>query len=218
MAIFLPEYKVAYMAVPKAGCSSVKAALAHLDSRVTIPPAEDITVMTWHKIYPTTRFRQRRWNRFTDFYRFTVVRDPARRMMSVYTNRVVHFRDLHSSWKMQTDPNYDHLSKDPDPDFFFQNLRDYMKAASVIKHHCLGTQLFIGPHPLQYDRVYRTEDMGELAHDLSRIVGKPVEMPRENSSDIKLSLGDLAPKTIDAIRPMLDEEYAHLSDYFENPL
>ena len=217
MVIAVPAHKIAYMALPKAGCSSVKSALAHLDPAVTIPPEDEITVMTWHTIYPTSRFRQSRWDRHADFWRFTVVRDPVRRMMSVYTNRVVQFQDLHNSRKLRTRPEYAHLVTDPDPDFFFQHIRDYMRAASIIKHHCLGAELFIGPRPLQYDRVYKTEEIGHLARDLSERTGQPVEMPRENSSEMKLTLDDLAPGTIDVIRPLLEAEYTHLSDFFENP-
>ncbi len=218
LAIAIPAYKIAYMAVPKAGCSSVKAALAHLDPGVTIPPEDEITVMTWHAIYPTVRYRRRAWHNLSDHWRFTVVRDPVRRMLSVYTNRVVQLRDLHMSRKLRDRPEFAHLSRDPDPDYFFQHLPEYMKGSSVIKHHCLGTKLFIGPRPLQYDRVYKTEEMGQLARDLSDRTGQPVEMRRENPSEMKLTLDDLAPQTIDAIRPLLEMEYRHLSDYFENPL
>jgi hypothetical protein len=218
LVIAVPTYKIAYSAVPKAGCSSVKAALAYLDPSVVIPPKGEITVMTWHGIYPTTRFLQKEWDRHSDYWRFTVVRDPIRRLMSVYTNRVVQLQELKNSRKLRDRPEFSHLSTTPDPDFFFQNIRDYMRAASVIKHHCLGTSLFIGPRPLQYDRIYKTEEMNQLALDLAERTGQPVQMPRENTSTMKLRLGDLAPKTIDALRPMLDAEYKHLSEFFENPL
>jgi len=217
MVIAVEAHRIAYMALPKAGCSSVKAALAQVDPAVTLPPEEEIDVMTWHAIYPTSRFRPHRWKRFgPDWWRFCVVRDPARRLMSCYTDRVVDKRDLHKSRKLRR--GRVDLPQDPDPDFFFRNLRAYAEASSSIKHHCLGAWHFVGPRPLDYDRVYKTEEMGQLAADLSERVGQPVEMTRENRSSVTLALGDLAPATRDALRPFLAREYEHLSDFYENPL
>lgn len=217
MVIAVEAHKIAYMAVPKAGCTTVKAALARIDPTVTIPPEDEINVNTWHAIYPTRRFRPFRWEQYEDYWRFCVVRDPAKRLMSCYTNRVVHFRELHNSRKLRR-PQFAHLSKDPDPDFFFQHLKEYMTASSVIKHHALGIDLFIGPLPLKYDRVYRTEEMDQLGKDLSQRTGQAVEMKRENSSDMKLDVMDLKPETRDSLRERLDKQYAHLSDYYQNPL
>ena len=216
MVITVEAHKIAYMALPKAGCSSVKAALAHLDPDVTLPPEDRIDVNTWHAIYPTRRFRPHRWKQYADYWRFAVVRDPVKRLMSVYTNRVVEFKDLHNCRNILR--GHVDLPKDPDPDFFFTHLRAYCDASSVIKHHCLGAELFLGPKPLKYDRVYRTEELAELPHDLARITGTTVDLPRENSSDQRLALDDLKYGTVRAIRGFLNDEYAYLSGYYDNPL
>lgn len=217
MVIAVEAHRIAYMALPKAGCSSVKAALARLDPAVTLPPESEIDLMTWHAVYPTARFRPHRWKQFgPDWWRFCVVRDPARRLMSCYTDRVVDKRDLHNSRKLRR--GRIDLPRDPDPDFFFQNLRAYAEASSSIKHHCLGAWLFLGPKPLAYDRIYKTEELGRLAADLSDRTGQPVAMPRENRSSLALRLDDLAPATRDALRPFLAREYAYLSEFYENPL
>ena len=204
------------MAVPKAACTSVKAALARLDPEVTIPPEKDITVFTWHGIYPTRRFRPHRWEEYEGWWRFTVVRDPAKRLMSVYTNRIAQMNELKNSRKLR-DGRFD-LPTDPDPDFFFQNLEAYKQASSMIKHHALGAWLFTGRKPLKYDRVYRIEDLADLAADLTERTGQKVEFPRKNKSAMALQLSDLKPGTIDSLRPFLNREYDHLSDYYENPL
>ncbi|MDU8913113.1 sulfotransferase family 2 domain-containing protein [Aestuariicoccus sp. MJ-SS9] len=218
MVIAIDAHKIAYMAVPKAGCSSVKRALAHIDPSVTLPPEAERDVYTWHAIYPTKRFRPQRWQAFEDddWFRFTVVRDPVRRLMSCYVNRVVELKELHNCRKIlrgRVD-----LPKDPDPDFFFQNLKAYREASSSIKHHALGSWLFTGPDLTRYSRVYKVEEMDELARKLTEISGQPVEMPRENKSSFKLTLDDLKPRTFAAILPHLDREYAHLSGYYDNPL
>ena len=222
MVIAVDAHKIAYMALPKAGCSSVKAALARVDPAVTLPPEDEIDTNTWHHIYPTTRFRPHRWEPYEkpDWWRFCVVRDPFKRLMACYTNRVVQMGELKNSIKIRDGREFlpKNLVTDPDPDFFFQNLEAYKLGSSTIKHHALGAWLFIGPKPLRYNRVYRVEEMGELARDLSERVGEKVEMPHENSSEKRLTLDDLKPETIDSLRPFLTQEYEHLSDYYQNPL
>jgi len=216
MVIAVPEYRLAYAAVPKAGCSSVKAMLAQVDPNVALPPLEKTTNRTWHALYPTQRYRKWRWKQYRSDFFFTVIRDPVKRLMSVYTNRVVQKRELFKSRNIKS--GHLGLPADPDPDFFFQNLREYMQAAAVIKHHALPTWMFTGRDLAFYDCVFRTDEMNELAHELSERTGSLVESMRANSSEQRLEFDDLASETRDALRPVLIEEYVHLRGYFDNPM
>jgi hypothetical protein len=216
MVIAVTSHKLAYMALPKAACTSVKEALARLDPSVLIPREDRIDAQTWHLIYPTRRFRAHRWNALSDHWRFCVVHDPARRLMSVYTNRVVHFRDLHNSRKLRFGTSA--LPTDPDPDTFFRNLAAYAHESSSIKHHAAGAWLFLGPELEGYDRIYRTEELADLAWDLSLLTRQKVQIPHRNRSEERLGLEDLAGETIDAIRPFLEREYDYMGRFFQNPL
>lgn len=216
MVISVQEYKIAYMALPMAACSSVKATLAKIDPDVTVPPADETTPDTWHSIYPTRRFNSQRWETYTDFWRFCVVRDPAKRLMSCFTNHVVQLQILHNSRKIQSG-RFD-LPTDPDPDFFFQNLTRYRKASSAINHHSIGSFHFLGQAPLDFDRVYKIEDLSVLASDLSRKTGQYIEIEHENRSSSKLDVEDLLPQSKDALRPFFEQEYTNLSGYYENPI
>lgn len=216
MAISLALHKLAYMALPKAACSSVKEALARLDPTVTIPREDRIDAQTWHLIYPTRRFRSHRWDALSDHWRFCMVRDPARRLMSVYTNRVQQFCDLESSRKLKLGSSG--LPLDPDPDTFFRNLAAYCRESSRIKHHAAGAWLFLGPKLRGYDRIYRTSELEDLAWDLSLLTRRKVQMMHRNRSVDELRLEDLAGATIDALRPFLEREYAYMGAFFQNPL
>ena len=219
MAIEVAAHKIAYMALPKAACSSVKSALAHLDPTVDLSKTEGFepAFNRWHAIYQTKRFRPHRWEKYAEgWWRFCVVRDPAKRLMSCYTNRVVQLRDLYKSKKLiRGEIN---LPMDPDPDFFFSNLLVYKAASSSIKHHVMGAELFIGPPPMKYDRIYRVSELDQLAKDLAMRTGNKVTMARENTSSGGLSVTDLKPATRDALRPFLTREYDYLGAWYENPL
>ncbi|MEO0863075.1 MAG: sulfotransferase family 2 domain-containing protein [Pseudomonadota bacterium] len=215
MVIRVDAHKIAYMAVPKAACSSVKAAMGALDPTNDISDPSAFAQKQVHGMYPTQRFRMHRWERVEDFFRFTVVRDPLKRLFGVYTNRVVAKKELFGNRKIKR--GRVDLPPDPDPDFFFQNLSPYIAIASVIKHHALPTVCFTGKAFDRYTGVYRTSDLSNLATDLSDQVGREVVIPHFNSSDMTLTLDDLKPETHQALAARLEEEYAHLADFFDNP-
>lgn len=215
MVIRVETHRLAYMAVPKAACTSIKAALAVLDPDQPKSHADDLGEFEVHGIYPTMRFRPHRWAMYEDHFRFTVVRDPLKRLLAVYTNRVETLGILENCRNIRR--GMVHLPKQPDPDYFFQNLPAYILASSDIKHHSLPTWLFTGRDFSLYDRVYRTSDLADLADTLSKRVGMPVDIPHFNSSDRRLQLHDLAPKTQRALEMFLTDQYAHLADFFDNP-
>ncbi|MCH2165095.1 MAG: sulfotransferase family protein [Marinovum sp.] len=217
MPITVKAHQIAYSPLPKAGCSTVKRMMATVDPTCDLPPQDTWDEHLWHRLFPTIRYRADRFSKALGYWRICVVRDPLKRLLSVYTNRVVKFRDLHNSANMKR-PEYAHLSKDPDPDFFFSHLQEYRDASSVIKHHILPAELFLGPDLEAYDRVYRTEEMPQLAHDLQKRTGVAVKCARENASAMQLDVHDLKSETVDMLRPRLAREYQYLEKFFGNPL
>lgn len=214
MVIAIDAFKLAYVALPKAGCSSVKQALAGIDPWVMVPENPD--VHTWHAIYPTERQNPDEWHRYDGYFRFCVVRDPAKRLMSCYSDIVQKRGALIDSPRVRAATG---LPVDPDPDTFFSRLWRYRKKSSLVKHHVLGASVFLGENLNgDYDRVYRTDELNQLADDLTRRTGQTVTIPHANSSGAGLSLFDLEGRTIDRLRPLLEEEYAYLRGYYQNPL
>ncbi|WP_425070330.1 sulfotransferase family 2 domain-containing protein [Sagittula sp. S175] len=214
MAITVPAHKLAFMALPKSGCTSVKRALAQVDPDVA--QEDTAEVMVWHGVYQTRRFRPDRWDALSDHFRFCVIRDPIKRLMSCYSDLVAQRDALGNSKRLRRVPK---LATNPDPDYFFTNFEAYKRRSSVIKHHAISAGVFVGTD-LQgnYDRVYKTNEMDELGHDLSVRTGQVVQMPHSNSTRRKLDISDLLDETIDILRPFLDQEYEIFRGYFANPL
>ncbi|MCG7574839.1 sulfotransferase family protein [Phaeobacter sp. CNT1-3] len=217
MSVVLSRFKIVYMPIPKAACTSVKAALASVDPDCPLTNEEILQNSSIvHSHFQTSRFRPHRWEPFSDgsWWRFAVVRDPLKRLLSVYTDRVRGRKELHNSPKLRKRPD---LLLDPDPDFFFENLMEYIRNSSAVKHHALPSQLFIGPRPIAFDRIYKTDELGILANDLSERLGEDITIPKFNSSETNLSFSDLSSKAASVIRERLEPEYDHLSEFFENP-
>ena len=214
MVISVSDLDILYPAVPKAGCSSVKAMLAEIDPSFEGEPSDPSSTLLFHRAYPTRRWRKKRFNEFSEGYRFTVVRDPVKRLMSVYTNRVVDKKDLHKSRRLK---KRGLLSLDPDPDTFFLNLDRYARLSSSIHHHIIPTRYFTGPGLSVYSRVYKTEEMSTVAEDLGRISGREISVRRSNKSKARLKFEDLQPFTKNTLLPRLNAEYDFLKTYYENP-
>lgn len=213
--IAIDAYGIAYAALPKAACSSVKQALARIDPAVRLPPDASTDALIWHRIYPTARHKELIWPRYRDHWRFCVVRDPARRLMSCYADIVAGRKACEHSPNMRASK----LPLQPDPDTFFQLLPRYQRRSSLVRHHALGAHVFLGPNLMQdYDRIYRTDELEALELTLSERSGRRVVMPHVNKADMALSLWDLKGATIDVIRPFLEEEYDYLSAFYTNPL
>ena len=216
MVVAIESHKIAYMAVPKSACTSVKVALSQCDPSASLDmetAAADHSVV--HSAFPTKRFRPHRWRGYEGWWRITVVRDPIKRLMSVYTDIVAGRQEIRNSRRLRRADSV--LPIDPDPDFFYQNLDGYMKAASVVKHHALPVWLFIGPRPHLYDRIYRIEELPILAEDLSNRIGRPITIPRFNKATTTLDFSDLNNTTRASLKEFLDVEYASLAGIYEKP-
>ena len=100
---------------------------------------------------------------------------------------------------------------------FFLNIRKYIELASVVQHHVRPVRLFVGPQPLQYDRVFRTDQMRELEEELTNVTGVEIRIPKLNESSQSLQLGDLRTETQAHLSEFLLNEYEHLKQFYENP-
>lgn len=216
MVAAVEVHRIAYKAIPKAACTSIKATLAVLDpDHPAGPELIDTNPREAHAIYPTMRYNRKRWMAYRDWWRFTVVRDPLRRLLAVYSDRVVDKQELKNARRLKRSEC--NLTTDPDPDYFFQNIHAYMEMASSIRHHALWAHLFTGPNLRSYDRIYRTDELGQLADELSERTGETIIIPRLNRSRSMLNYDDLAPETKAVIREFLEPDYHHFADYFERP-
>lgn len=212
--IRLDALELAYVPVPKAACSTVKAMLAAVDHTLNPDQIALRDEGRFHTLYRTMRFDARRLDKALGLFRFTVIRDPAKRLISAYLNRVVERGELQHSPRVRRNSD---LPENPDPDFFFQNLEAYQRGSSNVKHHTLPMWMFAGKEPDGYDAVYTTSQLRHLRSDLSHLVAWPLELPRVNSTETDLGLDDLSPDTLSALRDYLAEDYRVFRDYFANP-
>ncbi len=143
---------------------------------------------------------------------FTIVRNPVRRLLSVYTNRVLRHRDIEKALASGPDTGLDPA---PGPDAFFQGLAEYRAAVPSIRHHTDPFATFLGPDLDRYDAVFHVEDAARLQRLLSERLGRPFTLEDKQRSRRALAFTDLSPRAQDAIvahtQPDFDLLHAHYS-------
>lgn len=147
---------VVFVEVPKAGCTSVKLALATLKGG---PPEPDEDIHHWYSYtWAADVDELYRWfdTRWRHYFRFTVVRDPIARFESYYYS-LVGERGINS-----------HV----------HSLR-----TTRLDIHAVPQAQLIGPEPERFDLVGRTEDMAAVQLALAIATGRIISIPHANRSE-----------------------------------
>lgn len=216
MPVILSDHRIAYFAVPKVASSSIKLALYNVqegpDAQRFTDPDREV-----HYVMRTAPFRRRDWEDYDGYWKFVVVRDPVKRLLSAFGNRIVHHRDetrgrLNGARRMILS-----LPRAPKADDFFPRLRRYMFASGALRHHFQPLSNYIGPDLSKYDAVYPIERLADLERDLSERLGQPIEFPRLQTTGPKLRFADVSRRAARALLEHSRRDYELLADYYAPP-
>ena len=225
MPIVIESLGVAYFPVPKAACTSVKLALYELEHGRPYDRA------AYGGAHIHRYYRKRRGfdtmaevtsSDYTDcrgYWTFAVIRDPIRRILSTYTNRILHHDDLTTERRhgVGSDGEACDLPARPDLDFFVANLELYRQASESIDHHTKPQWFYLGPDWRQLDRIYKVEDIDDLEQELAERAGRGIRIRRANAKGPKLSFAELSAATQERLRELTRAEYAWLRPLCDPP-
>lgn len=213
------SHRVAFFGIHKAATSSVKLALYEL--REGREWSGD--PMKVHPKFPNDRIDAGTLRAFSDYWCFTVIRDPIRRFLSAYQNRVVDYRDLirlpggrgRGAEVRATDLD---LPQVPDIETFIANYDTYCRLSYSIFIHTCSSKVFIGDDLAYFDAIYTTAMLDDLQADLSRRANQPVAFRRVNeSTTAPPRFEDLSPAAQAFLIDHTAEDYAFFADYFTPP-
>ncbi len=135
-----------------------------------------------------------------------MVRDPVRRFLSAYGNRVLHHREL--SWKLAGRKLRElGLEATPDLDLFIDRYEDYPQAHPSILHHTRPMVDFLGSDPDYFARVYRFEELPQFVADISERIGRPVEIGHEQTGGPKFKPSDLSAAQLRKLQEIYKRDY-----------
>lgn len=217
MPVILEDYKIAFFNVPKAASTSIKHAF-HVVQHGKPFERGDFGARHIHELYkvkvPVTREDV---EALRGYWTFTVLRDPAKRVLSAYSNRVLHHRDMHKMPRARLRAALRGLSLSPSVDVFLRKLDRYRDLSHSIRSHTDPVSTFVGPDLSLLDAAYRTDELPRLAADLSARIGQNVEIPHLQTGGPKIALEDLSPASRARLMDYTAEEYEFMKGLYNSP-
>lgn len=218
MTLLIRRHKLAYFPVPKVACTSIKHMLHEMKTGKPFTPRLRNSGRTIyvHDVYPAFGFPEHPHDALADWHRVAVVRDPVRRLLSAYGNRVVHYRELSPEVAGDQLAEVD-LPPDPDLATFIDNLDGYTSAVRKIGHHTRPLVHFLGRDPGYFSRLYAFSELGRFETDMQALTGKPVSLRHRQTGGPKLSPQDLTAAQIARIEAFYAEDYTVFEAFLDRP-
>jgi hypothetical protein len=213
--IYLPKQNLIYIPIPKNACTSIKHALHEIEfgKRFDSSLPEFSDYREHHDYYKKRRdaftsiTKLRKHNECT---RFALIRDPVRRLISCYRNRVVDLGDLNKSEKAIIREG---LPLKPDLNTFVLNLEAYRRLNKSIRHHSRPQGHFLGGTLDYLDRVFTLSNITELL-EMLRKYNSNLELRRRKTGGTKITLADMSKEALQAAIEFYGDDYKLLRKYF----
>ncbi|GAA5124105.1 sulfotransferase family 2 domain-containing protein [Luteolibacter yonseiensis] len=211
--ILCSKHSIGYLPLPKVANTSLKHAMFMLENGVRFSSAATGVPHIHHY------YRHNSVEIDKAAFRFVVIRDPIKRFLSAYSNRVIHHRELSeekvrllADKKKRLKIKPGDFELDPDLSTFIRHLEKYQKIPSILIHtrpqSSLVTDLGF------FSKVYRIESMDELGDDLSEITNHAVPIRHSQSGGPKIDVSSLAASELEKLRRYYQEDYRLLSRFY----
>ncbi|MEG4644244.1 sulfotransferase family 2 domain-containing protein [Paracoccus sp. APAP_BH8] len=207
MAIIIDKINLSYFPVPKVACTSLKHVFYFIENeREFHPSTKNGMVFHIHNYYPSVPFQNNPHDRLRHHHRVCVVRDPIRRFLSSYSNRVCFHKELSEK---RLSPNAISAGAEPDPDLevFVEKLEIYREHSKSIRDHTAPQVSYLGSDKDYYSKIYQMSELDDLVLDLSARAGSDLELPHKQAGGPKISADSLSSNAIEKIKKFYDEDY-----------
>jgi|GEM_PF-923282 len=223
--IIIPDLKIGYQDVPKvASTSFFNWFYQCLYRREFDPYNQDAAQPIWiHMYFRMGRCpealrvdnKKEQMRDFADCYRFTITRDPVKRFLSMYSNRVLHHRELAADSVVAGKLAEAGLAPDPDINTLVDNIEAYMNCQPSIHHHGRPMIDFLGPDLTVYERFFDISETHALIEEIKDhwvrneidAVHRVPKLSRDQTGGRKLGLSDLTPESFEKLLAYYSEDY-----------
>ena len=143
----------------------------------------------------------------------TVVRDPIRRLVSAWKDKV-NAESFKGQRNVLNDLENEGLAPNPDFETFIEHFDEYRMVTRATRLHTYSLAWHLGPDIGFYDHVFSLEALDELMVFLSRKHGKEVSLPRQNTSHSNRSAIKLSSSQVDRILEITRPDYQWLGNLY----
>lgn len=221
MAISISYSDLIYFPVPKVACTSLKLFVYQIEFgepfRAYTSGSKNIHIHNWREDYQSRSFFNRNNNGYFEGSFVAVIRDPVKRFLSAYSNRVLYHGEL-SKTKVDIGTARDlGVQLDPAVDEFVLNLEKYAILSPSIKHHIAPATTFLGHDMYFFNHVIKIEEISLFVDLVNNACGTSVEMPHEQHGGKKVGFSDLSREAKIKLLEYCAGDYALLRDYYSPP-
>jgi hypothetical protein len=214
MPLINDEFRLAYFSIPKVASTSLKHVFYELDTGQKFSRGGKDRPHI-HSLYPAGVLSRNDFERTKDHWKFTVFRDPVKRIISAYSNRVVHQNVLENQSFAQLRAAALGLNLRPDLEEFCLKLDRYRILSRTMRHHTRPYEKFVGPDLSRLDAVYTMENLDDLAKELSERTGKDITFPRRQTGGPKFSVSELTPAALTALNKFTAADYRLMGGLYQ---
>lgn len=213
MTVILGEHKLSFIPVPKVACTSLKTMFFEIENGFAFSGFQTCGRSWWiHDFYPSIPFSKQKLSRMAGHSVMAVVRDPVKRLLSCYANRVIHHKEL-SEGKAGAVLRAADLPCDPDLSTFVARLPEYCAAVESIAHHAMPMVHYLGHDPQFYTHLYPIEATTTLQADVERLTGAKATLNRLQTKGPKIGRDALSAQELALLKEFYAEDYAHYGAY-----
>lgn len=200
---------IGYFPIPKSACTSIKNTLFKIEHSRDYNNEVD----TGRHIHQYWEKNKQEYNK--EDFNFIILRDPIKRLISAYTNRVCHHRELSLEKIKLSNPRIASSFEIYSPGLgqFLDSFYDYYKVNSI-NHHCMPVTQILKSDLTPFDKIYPIEKMNLLVHDLSEKLEREIIIPREQTGGRKIPLQDLSKNHMDFLIDFYESDYYLMKDFY----
>ena len=208
MPYTLPKERVSTFFCPKSGGTSLRAYMFHLENGFAFREyMSQGRKMDANTLSRNEGFKQVDHEFIKDFDKFALIRDPVKRFLSGYSNRVIHYQELSREVAGEKLAKFA-LSPDPSLEVFIENFTKYCKASRSIGHHFTKQQVWLGTDISYYKKIFHVENVGEMTDYFAQKLNMKAAMPQFQSGGPKLEVGNLKAGLLDKILKIVGDDIA----------
>ncbi|MCP5037235.1 MAG: sulfotransferase family protein, partial [Rhodobacteraceae bacterium] len=200
MAVHLNNHGISYFSVPKCACTSLKYFFFEIENgfEFRMFKAGGVLKTVHTTAYPSNAFTNTPLQKIQNHHKFAVVRDPVSRVLSCYSNRVIHHQVL-TKVKFSKRNLRAGMVDNPDLARFIRFFHEYRKMSADVAHHSRKLSFFLGRDSTFYDRLYNLSQLPDLVEDMKNRVGTVPELGRRQTGGPELTREDLSKSEITKI-------------------
>ncbi|WP_380052786.1 sulfotransferase family 2 domain-containing protein [Falsihalocynthiibacter sp. SS001] len=221
MTVINEKDRIAYFSIPKVACSSQKRLHHEIIHGAPFEATRSNENDRLHAVYKSEKFDRKAFTKLNDYWTYTMVRDPVKRILSAYSQKIVQKNEqlAETGTVLRPIEKLIEAGLNPYPSIneFCEDLSLYFKKSFMIKHHVRHYKFYIGNQLERFNRVYKIEETAQLEADLTERLGRKVQLPYANQSSNKQFMDDLTQKSLDLLIEFAQPDYELLDGLYTPP-